>query len=258
MSAPCLWNIDTSCCDIWDDQSSDLKTRATRFATDVIWALTGRQFGACAITVRPCGNGCSNGYRYGVYWDDGTFYPYIFNGLWYNASCNCLGICSCTARCRAWLPGPVAAVSEVKVDGVVIPSTSYRVDDDAWLVRQDGDCWPECQDFNVAAGEVGSFTVTYFRGTPVPASVLGAAGALACEFVRACIGSPCRLPSRITSIARQGVTFSAIDIADMIKLGYTGLAEVDMIIRAYNPFGLPAPLRVYSPDLPVATVTTIE
>jgi hypothetical protein len=44
----------------------------------------------------------------------------------------------------------------------------------------------------------------------------------------------------------------------MVKLGFTGLPEVDLVIRAVNPFGLPAPLRVYSPDLPSATMTTIN
>lgn len=255
MSAPCMWAIDTYCCDGWSELPVELQSRATRFATDVLWALTGRQFGTCPVTVRPCGKTCHNGI--GVYWDNGTWYPYIWNGVWMNATCACLGICRCSARCTAWLPGPVAAISEVTVDGVVIPSTSYRVDDDQFLVRQDGECWPECQDFDVAAGQPNTFTVTYYRGTPVPASLLAAGGTLACEYVKACQGSACRLPGRVTSIVRQGMTMTAVDISDLIKHGFTGLVEVDMLIRSFNPYALPARMRLYSPDLPKATVTTI-
>lgn len=251
-----MWTIDTSCCSTWGTLDAAAKTRATQYATYVMWALTGRRYGMCAVTIRPCGNGCRD--YAGFYWDEGTYRPYIYNGNWYNSTCQCTSFCSCTARCRVYLPGPVAAISEVKVDGVLIPSSAYRVDDNGWLVREDGNCWPQVQDFNVSAGSVGSFTVTYFRGIPVPAVFQAAAGTLACEFALACAGQACRLPSRVTSLARQGVTFTAVDIADMVKLGFTGLPEVDMVIRAANPHGLPAPLRLYSPDLPTATMTTID
>lgn len=252
----CAWSVDTGCCPIWGDLDETDQLRATQWATDVMWAATGRQFGVCPITVRPCFNETYNGL--GVWWNDGSFWPYIFNGVWYNAGCGCTGRCCCEPLpfTQAWLPGPVAGVSEVRVDGVVIDPMTYRVDDAQWLVRQDGGRWPICQDYNRALGLEGTWSVTYFRGTPAPPSVLAAAGTLACEYAKACKGGECRLPGRVSSIIRQGVSIQMVDVDALLKMGYTGLTEVDQIIRSYNPAGLTHRLRVLSPDIPVNRVTT--
>jgi len=256
MSSPCVWTLDTGCCLIWDDLSPEDQARASRFGTDVMWGLTGRQFGTCPITVRPCFNNQYNGL--GVWWSDGSFWPYVFNGQWFNAGCGCLGRCCCEPLpfTQAWLPGPVAGVSEVRVDGVVIDPAAYRVDDAQWLVRQDGDHWPICQDYNLAAGLTGTWDVTYFRGTPVPDSVLASAGTLACEYAKACLGQTCRLPGRVSSIIRQGVSIQMVDVDSLMKNGFTGLVEVDQIIRVYNPAGRTHRLRLYSPDTMVNRITT--
>lgn len=256
MSSPCVWSIDTGCCSGWDDYDPAVQTRASQWATDVMWAATGRQFGVCPVTVRPCFNEQWNGL--GVWWNDGSFWPYIWNGTWYNSGCGCFGRCCCRPLpfTQAWLPGPVAGVSEVRVDGIVIDPASYRVDDGQWLVRQDGERWPTCQDYNLAAGLAGTWDVTYFRGDPVPNSVLIAAGSLACEFAKACIGGECRLPGRVTQLIRQGVSISMVDVDTLLRNGYTGLVEVDQVIRSFNPAGLTHRLRVYSPDTMVNRVTT--
>jgi hypothetical protein len=44
-----------------------------------------------------------------------------------------------------------------------------------------------------------------------------------------------RVGTRITSISRQGVTFSYADISDLAKNNLTGIYEVDMFLRAANP-----------------------
>jgi hypothetical protein len=139
---------------------------------------------------------------------------------------------------------------------VVVDPSSYRIDDAQWLVRQDGDHWPICQDYNLAAGLTGTWSVTYFRGAVVPDSVLAAAGSLACEFAKACTGGECRLPGRVSSIIRQGVSIQLVDVSDLLKHGFTGLTEVDQVIRAFNPSSLTHRLRVLSPDIQVNRVTT--
>jgi len=254
--SPCVWTIDTGCCSIWADLDPADQARATSFATDVLWGLTGRQFGVCPVTVRPCFNNRFNGL--GVWWYDGTFWPYIFNGQWFNAGCGCFGQCRCEPLpyTQAWLPGPVAGVSEVRVDGIVIDPAAYRVDDGQWLVRQDGEKWPICQDYNLAAGLTGTWSVTYFRGAPVPTSLLAGAGTLACEYAKACLGQECRLPGRVASIIRQGVSITMVDVDTLMKTGFTGLIEVDQLIRVYNPAALTHRLRLYSPDVMVDRVTT--
>ena len=52
--------------------------------------------------------------------------PYISAGVWRN--CGCAGPCSCRARCEAYLPGPIAEIIEVKVDGLVLDPAAYRVE----------------------------------------------------------------------------------------------------------------------------------
>lgn len=261
---PCAWTIEfNECCECWDALDPGAQQRALNYATTVLWAATGKQFGECEHTVRPCGKSCAEQGWMGLYWNDGLFspwLPYVFNGQWRNCFCG-TGCGSCEPDCQVYLPGPVSAIEEVTVDGFLVDPSAYRVDDNKWLVRTDGDCWPKSQDFSVDAG-LGVFndntmTVTYTRGVPVPAALLDAAATLACEFAKACAGQACRLPGRLSTIARQGVqlTFQNIDV--LIGSMFTGIAEVDQIIKAYNPYGLARPMRLWSPDMPVVREVTI-
>jgi hypothetical protein len=159
-----------------------------------------------------------------------------------------------------YLPGPVASVTQVVQDGVVVDPSLWRVDDAKWLVRTTGE-WPQCQNYNVDAG-VGLFNentllVSYTRGEPVPAALLDAAATLACEFAKACAGQQCRLPGRLSTVARQGVQLTFQNIDELINNMFTGIPEVDQIIKAYNPYGLARPMRVWSPDLPQQREVTI-
>jgi hypothetical protein len=150
----------------------------------------------------------------------------------------------------------VASIVEVIVDDVVIAPSAYRVDDNKWLVRTDGGCWPDRADLSVDSGP-GFFQVSYVRGTPVPAALLGVGGTLACEFAKACVGdNACRLPVSVQSIARQGVTAVFTDYQSLLERGLTGIPEVDQVIVALNPFALKARLRVWSPEIRRPRMTT--
>ena len=265
---PCNWTIDTGCCSDWNTFSPTLQAAATDFATMILWAATGRRFGLCTRTVRPCGRDCegdgNGGWASGWYWFEGTFRPYVFNGLWRNCWCGCnggVGCCTCRARCQVYIPGPVNSVLSVVVDGTTVDPATYRVDNGIWLVRTttpgvDDPCWPWWQDYDLNPGVEHTFTVSYLQGIPVPPSLQRAAGELACEYAKACIGAPCRLPSHITSISRQGVTLSMTDIDVMLSKGLTGITTVDQVIMALNPYGLKAKMRIASPDLTVERFTT--
>lgn len=255
MNGPCSWTIDTECCNSWDDYPPNVQTNATNYASLVLWASTGRRFGLCEMTVRPCGSFKATPmppWGWGSYWSGGVWYPYIgADGLWRN--CGCCGFCNCSPACEAYLPGPVDSITEVLVDGEVVDPATYEVQDRHWLVKVDGECWPQCPD--MAANE--AFEVTYVRGEPVPAALATAAGTLACEFAKACVGQDCRLPGRVQFIARQGVTAQMVDVERLTDRGLTGLAEVDQVIAALNPYGVKARPRVMSPDRPLPrTVTT--
>lgn len=212
--------------------------RATNYATYIMWAATGRRYGLCDVTVRPCGLDRKCGSCGSWNWYGGWMRPYILDGLWRN--CECGGGCDCKPRCQVKLPSPVANVTQVMVDGVIIATSAWRVDDNQWLVRTDGNCWPECQDYNVDVPATGTMQVTYQRGNPVPQAVLDAAATLACEFGKACAGEACRLPNRMTTLTRQGVSVSFADFDQLLNRGLTGIAEIDQVIVADNPYALKA------------------
>lgn len=253
-SLPCNFTVTTDCCDSWSEYTTELQTAAAEFGALVMWAATGRRYGLCERTARPCGRTCG-GNTAGMYWSEGTWIPYIFNGVWRNCA-GCTGGCTCAPGCQVYLPGPVASipVTGVSQDGETVPEASWRVDNGQWLVRTDGECWPLCQDYNADSG-AGVFTVTYFQGLPVPGPVARAAGELACEYAKACIGAECRLPSRIQSLTRQGMTVSMVDVDLLLEKGLTGITTVDQIIRAVNPYGLVSQMKISSPDLPVTRYT---
>jgi hypothetical protein len=261
----CPWITDLAkplCCDGCDWESVDplVKQAAINWATVILWAATGRQFDECEQTVRPCGwNRCADGSLdwFGWGWSGSTWMPYLWNGVWFN--CGCSGMCSCNPDCSVRLDGPVVSITEVTVDGDVVDPDTYFVYDRQWLTRVGPDCWPTCPDLNAAPGPAaGVFEVTYVRGRAVPADLKVAVGTLACQWIKACRGdSSCRITnSRIIAMSRQGTDFQFVAPEDLLRLGLTGVGEVDMLIAAYNPNGLHAPLRVFAPELVYPRVVT--
>jgi hypothetical protein len=258
-SAPCGWTVDTTCCPDWDGATNTQRDRATQWATYILWALTGRRFGTCEVTVRPCGSDCAyyGGWMTYPVTADGVgsvWAPFIRDGSWFN--CGCAGSCSCEPRCSVWLPGPVAGVVSVVQDGLLIDDSFYRVDNRSRLVGVNGHCWPSCQNLNLNSPDDGTFEVTYLRGTPLPLAGQIAAGLLACEFLKACQGAACALPQNVSSITRQGVQVELIDPTDVLTNGLTGIAEVDLFIRSVNPKGLQRRPRVFSPDVKLPSMRT--
>lgn len=273
-SFPCSLDVDTACCTEWGSYDTELQTAAAEYGALMIWAATGRRFGLCTKTVRPCGGGCCDGGGLGggYYWSEGTWMPYIFNGVWRNCYCGSGNACNtCRPACQVWLEPPVASIVEVYFsgDGVIDPAT-YRVDDYQWLVRQGPavtgsgatDCWPIFNNFNFpvsgayAPMDNSTWQVTYQQGIPMPTVLSRAAGELACEYAKMCLGQACRLPQRATSISRQGVTVSLVDVDQLLENGLTGVVSVDNIIRAFNPHRLTSRMKISTPDENPIRMTT--
>lgn len=256
---PCNWTVDTLCVPNWDDIPVAVQTAASEWAVQILWALTGRQYGACSLTLRPCSPRCSgpNGYMAFPVNAGGSsgamgpwMIPWIDSGVWRN--CGCAGGCSCSAPCEVAIPGPVAVIDEVRVDGVVLDPSAYRLDSMRGipvLVRIDGECWPDCQDMAADIDEPGAFSITYQRGRVVPRSGQLAAGELAGEFAKACAGADCALPQQLASLSRNGVEVTVVDPTSFLDAGLTGIANVDLWIRAVNPFRRPQRSRVLSSDI---------
>lgn len=253
VDGPCAgWAPATETCGCtgWSDHSQPIRDYATTFATYVLWAATGRQYGLCERTVRPCAPRNPVLYRtYGVdtYW---TLVGLTGGGvlpLWTD-SCGCSGGCACEPS-SVTLPGPVNAITEILVDGAVLAGAEYRLDGDM-LVRLGHESWPMQQDLALPTTDVGTWSVRYQQGIPVPTVIQNAAGVYACEVAKACAGGTCQLPSRVTSISRQGVDVQLLSTEDYLDKGLTGFEQVDQVIRAVNPGGLRARPRVLSLDLP--------
>lgn len=217
-------------------------------ASQLMWSLTGRQFGCCTVTVRPCRKKCEN--PCGMWQGGFPWIPVMLEtGEWTNRSCDCQGdSCSCTKLSEVNLPTPVCSVSEVKIDGVVVDPTTYRVDNFQKLVRLGADVWPECNDLTKPDTEVGTWSVTLTYGKPVPPLVILGANEFACEIIKSCIGQPCKLPQRLSSITRQGVSMTFLDDMSFLDKGLTGMYFVDLAARTYNPSRLYRRSIVTSPD----------
>lgn len=247
----CDLPIDTSGCDDWDNYDGAVQDRATFMAWETLRLLTGFRVGNCPVTLRPCMKSCWEAHTWETYpaGARGGLSPHVIGGQWYNIGCGCkTDSCSCVAICEILLPGEVAEVEKVTVDGMVLDPEVYRVDNGYRLVRLDGACWPLCQHMEKPLTDIGTYGVTFTPGVSATNNpwVQSAAGALACEFAKASSGSACRLPANVTRITRQGVT---MDLAtNPYPGGLTGLREVDSLIARYNPYRLTGPSVVYSPD----------
>lgn len=256
---PCEpWDLDLSCClvsggfpdpclaDGGQQVPQSIIDSSILAASQFLWAWTGRQFGCCQVTLSLCptcpsGSGCCiPGFNsepgYGFPW-----YPaHLADGTWINVSCDSCNACACD-RCIVPLPYPTCSVDEVFIDGVILDPNSYSVYNFKELAYSSPvsgvNCETKCGD-----------TVTLTYGRPVPEPVRLAAAAFACQLIRACVGAPCQLPQRLTSLSRQGVSMSFLDPMDFIDKGKTGIYLVDLAIKTYNPNMLMQRARVYSPD----------
>lgn len=215
--APCVDNDDVSA--VIDDQ--------LQVASDILFLLSGRRWpGVCSDTVRPCARPRCHG----------------------SISCSCGGLSTVVL-------GPnLVAVSQVKVDGEVLSDALYRVDTahDELVRLPDANgsrvSWPCCQRLDLADTEDDTFSVTYTYGAEPPVGGVKAAAELACELALSCTGGTCRLPKRVQTVTRQGVTVALIDSLDLFERGMTGLPSVDLWLKSVNPNGLSRRAKVLSPD----------
>jgi hypothetical protein len=80
-----------------------------------------------------------------------------------------------------------------------------------------------------------------------------AARTLAIEFAKLWSDDEtCALPQRVTSVSRQGVSFTILDQQDFIQELRTGLYAVDLFLKTVNPDGARRKTKVYSVDTPRA------
>lgn len=226
----------------------DTVAEAIALASEVLYGLTGEQFGGlCTQEIRPCARRrcTTSGRRHTWTQPHGS--------AWNGATCACGDDrpCGCRRLPRVELPAwPVVAIVQVVLDGVVLDPAEYRLDESRWLTRLDGQGWPACQDLLLASTEVDTFSVTFLAGAEVPPGGRVVAARYACEIARSWCGQECELPTRVTSITRQGVAYTFDSAADLTSDGRTGIATVDLWVRSVNGGDgqLQTPALIASPD----------
>jgi hypothetical protein len=264
-AVPDGWTVTdfSGCSTVWASLSGPQQAFALRLAAFTVYALTGRQFGTVTTTLRPCNAG-GLAPLYQTYpvnlinpWgseEASGYYPvYIQNGVWHNGGCGGMGCCG--ADCEVKLPRTVS-ITSVIVDGATVSPSAYRIDNGNLLVRTDGACWPKCQDLNKSAGAVNTWTVLGVFGRAVPQEALDAASLLACELGKAIAGQPCRLPQRMQSLSRAGVSVQFPGVDTYLDRGLTGLNEVDQLVVQLNPHRLIQAPMVLSMDSSPNRITT--
>lgn len=240
---PCGLTVDTYCLDSeeWAAADDGQKAYALESARVMLNHLTAGAAANCQTTYRPCGQP-----RCGTPIDGVLLQPALVGGAWFNVRpCGCMTDCwHADPASRLRMPRPVAEVTDVFVDGVALSPDAYRLQG-GWLIRVDGTPWPTDQDLSLDWTEPGTFAVIYRPGYPLGLMGERALGVLVREFLRACSGKRCALPSGLQTLSRQGATFNVEQ--DPISDGVLGIREVDFYTATINPNRLRQAPAVYIP-----------
>lgn len=250
-------------------------------ASDILFSLSGSRFaGVCQDTVRPSArmvnrdHGRPVGQSFpGADWGGFGYWSGGFNGSGYSR----WGWCTCNQEEQPGgnvLPSidlgvfPLISIVEVLQNGIVLDPSTYEIEDNRHLVRlADGTTnpaytrnpgWPCCQrmDIPASAPNTGStptaWQVTFTYGIMPPTAGIMACAELGYQLylaTNAATVGECRLPRRVTQIARQGVTAMVLDPMSFLDQGKTGLYQCDSFLSAVNPGALRRRATVMSPDI---------
>lgn len=214
----------------WDEYTVEQQDRALLMASSSIQMLTSYRVGTCPTTIRPCPPIA----RCGCGWN-----PHIRDGRWYN---DCVHGYRCRVKSEVDIPGPVGYIDSMMIDGVAVDlwGGDWRLDNGHLLVWQgEGDSpIPEGQNLNRPDTEPGTWSITYSRSHPVSEQGRQAVATLALEMVKAFTPrKKCTLPRGVTSVVRNGVSFSIE--AGLFPGGLTGIDTVDQYILMWIPPGSP-------------------
>lgn len=218
------------------------------WASEILWSLTGRQWSGSGCEATAALRTCpptpgTKSWPFGAQsdccgWWPVSGYPWTFGTQHLRRDASPFAV---------QLPhDQVGEITSVTVGGD--PFTAYRLEA-GWLERTDCLPWQECGDAEVL--------VAYTYGEDPPAGGVRAVMSLAIEAAKQASGdASCRLPKRVVSVSRQGVTMAMVDPMKFLKDHLTGLPEVDQWIVAVNPSRRSSRGSVWSPDMPRATRVT--
>jgi len=242
-----LW-VDTEELGVYGD--SDYAYEAVKTASYLLWAMSGRKFtGQTTVTERYVS-------AYDPYLRSGgsrfNYYPVLIGGQVQNIPLGSIDRNShhdfqgdgTSSYSRLRLRGrKVVRIHNLRdmKGNIIDPKTYYLADHSTLYGTPDAQWSPS------------NVEVTYTYGSPPPAAGRAAARILATELVKLYEGDDtCALPQRVTSVNRQGVSYTILDNQDFIDELKTGIYAVDLFLKASNPDKARARSRVFSPDVPRA------
>jgi hypothetical protein len=220
---------------------------AAKAASYLMWSLSGRKYsGVTTVTERYV---CATlSYRYGPSVRNnkaelvlGDIYNIPYTDMDSYTAVTSDGL---SPQSRLRLRGrPVTKIHSIRNrSGVVIDENSYYLVDHSTIQATSGSRWTPCD-----------VEVTYTYGVEPPTLGKLAARTLAFEFCKLWNGDDdCMLPQRVTSVSRQGVSYTILDSQEFIDDMRTGLYVVDMFLKSVNPDKARARARVFTPDVPRA------
>lgn len=134
---------------------------------------------------------------------------------------------------RLYLRGtPAHEVFSVHYGETLLDSSEYILFNKRFLKLSNGAIW------NYACDQRG-ITVDYSYGMLPPQAGILAATTLANELLilmgEGSDMNQCRIPERVRSVSREGISFDMIDPQEFMDDGRTGIWEIDLFIRTANP-----------------------
>lgn len=217
-------------------ESSDYAQQAVESASYLMWALSGRKYsGITTVTERYV-----------------RFAPLINTRLIQEAAIlnsrvnKALSIVEpwVSAETRIRLRGqPVQEVATVRnINGGIVNPSSYYIVDHSTLQFSEG-----------ALIVPADIEISYTYGTHPPTLGKMAARRVAIEFIKLWEGlDDCALPSRVSQVTRQGVTYTVLDSQDFLQEMRLGIYEIDLFLKTVNPHKANKRSKVFSPDIPKA------
>jgi hypothetical protein len=230
--------------------NSDYAYDAVKTASYLLWGMSGRKYsGTTTVTERyvsifdPYLRAGASILTYSPILVDGDVQNLRLGGSGLYGDDDYLGD-GTSSNTRIRLRGrKVVKIHTVRdIDGNIIDPSQYYLVEHSTLLAAPGATWTP-----------SNVEVTYTYGTPPPTAGKNAARMLAIELVKLYEGDDtCALPQRVTSISRQGISYTVLDNQDFIDDLRTGLYAVDLFLKTTNPDKARARARVFSPDVPKA------
>lgn len=250
---------DEGCAGRLDAVDPVLVSRGLAIAQEVLYRLSGERYpGLCSEVVRPCGQMAAGArLRFASY--GGSLGDWRWRRGWGRCGHTADACGSSTLPRVALGRVPVVSVDAVWIDGDLIDPSSYAVEDGRYLVRIGDEGWPCCQRLDLDyLSDDHTFAVDFTYGRAPDDAAVGALMTYAPEVILAlCPGdTDCRLPARVQTITRQGVTATVIDPLDFLDNDRTGIPVIDAWLKAVNPKGRRGVARITAPiGKPVTRLT---